>query len=353
MTVHQSKGLEFPVTAVASLAHNPAPHNLDLDLSAFAAEHGKGTREVDPALDQVRCKYTAFTRAADLLLLSGHGEPAPTVQAIWHGAPRWLPDGRRSLARQRFRCRPKPTAKPSYSVTGDLAQHRLCPRRYQFFSREGFVQPATQQSALGSLVHRSIDAVHRRVLGGLPLDDRAVREIVSRESASTPADRGRALRQVRRYVRDNEKNFGGIIGSETPLQADLGDFIMTGRTDLITQQGDGLAVTDIKTGRLAAGDGERQAAYRDQLMLYAHLVAERYRQPVVRASFRWTDAPEGSDAVQSFAVSKESVAEALRGGAQTADRISAGDFTIQQPPPTAVCNCCALQSVCRRDGTIN
>ena len=352
MTIHESKGREFPVTVVGSLAHNPGPHEPALDLSDFSPEHGKRTDRASDALEQSRCKYVGFTRAAHLLLLSGHGEPAPTVRTIWIGTRRWSQAARRSLAHQRFPQQTAPTAKPSYSVTGDLAPYRLCPRRYQFFIREGFVQPATHQTTLGLLVHRSIDGVHRRALAGLPLDDRSVREIVGRENTSSAAHRDQALRQVRRYVRDSKPIFGQVLASEMHLRVDLREFIMTGRTDLITQQSDGLTITDIKTGRPATVGDEREVEYSDQVMLYAHMVEERYQQPVVRASVYWTDAPDSSDATLSFDVSKESMDQALEKAVQTADRISAGDFAVQHPPPNAVCNGCALKSVCRRDGTI-
>ena len=74
MTIHQAKGLEFPVTCIASLGDIPRKERNDID-DAIALEYHK-RKPYEPVerikyYDFWRRYYTAFSRARNLLVLTG------------------------------------------------------------------------------------------------------------------------------------------------------------------------------------------------------------------------------------------------------------------------------------------
>jgi superfamily I DNA/RNA helicase len=76
MTVHQSKGLEFPIVLVGSLDMRPDPAGATYELedlfSRYSANpHSAGTPSARAVQDLVRFFYVAYTRAQDALVLFG------------------------------------------------------------------------------------------------------------------------------------------------------------------------------------------------------------------------------------------------------------------------------------------
>ena len=361
LTVHQSKGREFPVAAVGSLAHNPAVGKTGLDFSVYSPDHEVEAGEAPDMMEPARCKYTAFTRAEHLLVLTGHGKPSPTLKHLWQSLPRWSGRTHRALSKQRFPLERPTVQRPIYSVTGDLAQYERCPRRYRYFGKYGFVEPRTSSSVIGGIVHDSIDAIHQDVLRGGSVGERRMREIVAEQSkfagSSLAPDEKHpaatvALQQVIRYVQANRGVFGSILASELALQTDEGDFILKGRADLLAENGGVLEITDFKTGSRAAWNSERTLEHERQLMLYAYMAEQRLGRPVSRARIYWTAEHTAERAVESIEVNDRRISEAREQSALTAEAIRAGDFTVGHPPSLEVCCSCPLHTLCRRDGTI-
>ena len=105
-TVHQAKGLQWPVVIVGSLDFN----NPNVDpVGRSLARHCRWS-DWEPArriaaFDHMRQFYVAFSRPQDLLVLTAGGPAHPRFDPIWEDAPRWGemgPASRAALARQRF-----------------------------------------------------------------------------------------------------------------------------------------------------------------------------------------------------------------------------------------------------------
>jgi ATP-dependent exoDNAse (exonuclease V) beta subunit len=81
MTIHQAKGLEFPVVAVGSLDRQvSSTEEIDKTLQRFY--RGKQSEPADkiPLFDYMRLYYVAFSRARDLLVLTGESAEKNLVQ---------------------------------------------------------------------------------------------------------------------------------------------------------------------------------------------------------------------------------------------------------------------------------
>lgn len=104
MTMHASKGLEWPVVIVATAE----PLGWGQELDSVVRRYSRG-RSHEPAVggvdrDRRRQYYVACTRAQNLLVLTGSRErpPAPAFDAVWGDLPRWPSLDQAALARQRF-----------------------------------------------------------------------------------------------------------------------------------------------------------------------------------------------------------------------------------------------------------
>jgi DNA helicase-2/ATP-dependent DNA helicase PcrA len=174
LTIHQSKGLEFPVVAVGSLTVQvSSDKQVDRHLQPFYHRPPFEPERRITEFDRMRLHYVAFSRAEKLLVLTTTGQPKPHFNAIVQGQPQWPYVQQQLLAAQRFAIKDRVPVKKRYSFTGDVTVYETCPRQYQFFREYDFTPSRSAVIFFGLLVHQTIEEVHRIVLdGGLDtLDD--------------------------------------------------------------------------------------------------------------------------------------------------------------------------------------
>ena len=199
MTIHQAKGLEFPVVVVGSLdkarrlaeADRPRPRALLPPPRVRAARP-------DHDFDRMRLHYVAFSRPEKLLVLTSDEPPKPWFAPIWDGLPQWPYVERDVLEAQRFELKNRIPVKKAYSFTGDVRVYETCPRQYEFFRGYDFTPSRSAVIFFGLLVHQTIEEIHRLVLDGRldELDEPRIRELFDRTfgflaQARRPPDRRR------------------------------------------------------------------------------------------------------------------------------------------------------------------
>ena len=167
ITIHQAKGLEFPVVILGGLyRQNRGPGTIEEIVRNELNRDGEPLdRIVD--FDNARLFYVALSRAQNILLLprfSGRGQRMTQEfrelldENIQHlGTIEW---GKAE------RPKPKETdeiGKP-YSYTSDYLLYKRCPRQYMMFRKYGFVPARAQVTLFGSLVHQTIEDLHNFLL---------------------------------------------------------------------------------------------------------------------------------------------------------------------------------------------
>jgi DNA helicase-2/ATP-dependent DNA helicase PcrA len=90
MTVHQAKGLEFPVVAVGSLAVQlSSPKDVDRNLGPYYHRPPFEPESRITGFDRMRLHYVAFSRAEKILVLTTTEQPKEYFNPIWQGQPQW------------------------------------------------------------------------------------------------------------------------------------------------------------------------------------------------------------------------------------------------------------------------
>jgi DNA helicase-2/ATP-dependent DNA helicase PcrA len=158
MTIHQAKGLEFPVVIVGSLAVQlSSPKEMNQTLGPYYHRAPFEPEQRITGFDRMRLHYVAFSRAKKILVLTTTDRPKPHFYPVWQGLPQW-PYVRQDLLRALFfRLRSRAAFKKTFSFTSDLKVYETCPRQYQFFRQYEFTPARSAEFFFGSLVHQTIE----------------------------------------------------------------------------------------------------------------------------------------------------------------------------------------------------
>jgi DNA helicase-2/ATP-dependent DNA helicase PcrA len=363
MTIHQAKGLEFPVVVVGSLATQlSSPKQVDRDLGPFYHRPTFEPEDRITGFDRMRLHYVAFSRAQKVLVLTAHERPKDYFAPIWQGLPQWPYVQRDLLVAQRFELRERMPVKRTYSFTGDLRIYETCPRQYQFFREYDFTPSRSAVIFFGLLVHQTIEEIHRIALdGGLDtLDEPRVRELFERTfrflSISDvrpigPAAKENAFTQVMNYFRQNREEMRRVIQTEVDVSVEKDGYILTGKVDLLLGRDGKLELLDFKTSERST-DPMLLAAYEDQLCTYAHILEQRHGKRPERLLLYWTAELDKRDALMEFPYRPDKVADAARRFDLVVRKIQECDFRVIQVPEPKVCKECDLRHYCIQDGLI-
>lgn len=268
MTVHQAKGLEFPVVVVGSATEGRFPGNYrrpKYPVPSALRLSGEEDSEEEHLVDQRRLFYVAMTRAKDLLVVGapekiakrGQG-PSRFVGEVEEGRFRepealggqgkasgnadTLAVERPAVGRERI----------SYSA---LHSYLLCPLQYRLLHECGFAVSQVSYFWFGTTLHRVVELLHRRAAAGAEVTPEVAEAVFGEvwRPAGGPSDprwrqqRELGLRYVRQYVTGYQERFRRILWVEEPLELLAGERLLVhGRLDLACQREGGIEIVDFK-----------------------------------------------------------------------------------------------------------
>ena len=364
MTIHQAKGLEFPVVVVGSLSTQlSSSKKIDRDLGPFYNRLPFEPENRITLFDRMRLHYVAFSRPQKVLVLTAHQQPKEHFASIWQGLPQWPYVEKELLAAQHFELHERMQVKKTYSFTGDLRIYETCPRQYQFFREYDFTPSRSAVIFFGLLVHQSIEEIHRIALDGKlhMLDETHIRDMFERtfrflclSDVRPIGDTAKksAFGQVINYFRQNQDEMHRILETEVDVSVEKDDYILVGKVDLLVG-GDGkLELLDFKTSPRPKDSPDLMAAYERQLCTYAHILERRHGKSVDRLMLYWTSEERKEDALMVLPYRPELVREAGRHFDETVRRIQSAEFSVRKPPEAAICKECDLRTLCYAEGVI-
>jgi DNA helicase-2/ATP-dependent DNA helicase PcrA len=363
MTIHQAKGLEFPVVVVGSLSTQlSSPKQIDRDLRPFYHRAPFEPEERITLFDRMRLHYVAFSRPQKVLVLTAHELPKGHFASIWQGLPQWPYAQQELLAAQCFTLRERMPVKRAYSFTGDLKVYETCPRQYQFFREYDFTPSRSAVIFFGLLVHQTIEEIHRIALDGNlhTLDEAPVRELfdhtfrflcLSDVRPIGDESREAAFRQVMNYFRQNQEEMRRIIQTEVDVSIEKDGYILVGKVDLLLGSDGKLELLDFKTSQRST-DPRLLAIYEDQLCTYAHILERRHGKRPERLLLYWTAEANKADALMEMPYKPEKVDGAGQRFDGVVAKIQARDFRVAHVPERKVCKECDLKRFCAGEGLI-
>lgn len=275
MTIHQAKGMQWPVVFVPALLKNrfPAKKPGGRNVWHLLPRNGvKGQPRFEGTIeDERRLFYVAMTRSQKFVHLTW--APVPGNQLFQKRSQFWddilaskyvkrkAPD---YSARKRLQPAPRAGVANVVFSFSDLKYFFECPYQFKLRVLYGFNAPIHEALGYGKALHDALAEVHARAIRGDVADASEVPALVETHLHAPyayPALRQQleasAERVLRDYLKDNAALFDKIEFSEKQIEISLGDGVsVVGRIDLVRRIDTGeTTIVDLKsTDRAQAED---------------------------------------------------------------------------------------------------
>ncbi|WML36945.1 ATP-dependent DNA helicase [Clostridium sp. OS1-26] len=362
MTIHQSKGMEFPIVFVDSLSNIPRKSYKDL-LRTVEEKYFKRPafepHDDTKFFDFWRLYYTAFSRAQDLLILTCNEDkrtPSMYFSEIYGDLPS-IDSEEFDLSEFNFKVVKDVNLKDAFSFTSHISVYETCSIQYKLFKELGFAPVRVSAMLFGMLVHQTIEDVHRAALRSeehLITPDNITVWFDSNYTSLTKSERtylaepqrNAALKQVLRYAERQATHWNTIKEAEVNVSLVKPDYIIEGTIDLIKGEGDTVELVDFKSEKKPdmIKDVERLEHYRGQLQVYAHLVEKRTGQKVSKMHLYYTGEETGVPTI-TYPYQKSSVDATIAAFDDTVHKILRKEYK-QKAASLKTCNECDFRFYC-------
>ncbi|RKU20983.1 ATP-dependent helicase [Candidatus Poribacteria bacterium] len=365
MTIHQSKGLEFPVVIVGSMEITPSKQYSYLD---ERLQENYYTKEPFEPLEETknydfwRLFYTAFSRAQNLLLLtcqeqmSGRRVPSLYFKPVYDLLPPWRtpsfqPD---DLTLKTIK---DVDLKNAYSFTSHITVFENCARQYKFYRSLGFAPIRRNPILFGILVHQTIEDIHKAVLRGE--ENRITKDKIEDWFAANYAHLSHqerlylssggqkaALDHVLRYAHRERGTWDRLHETEVEVSLVKDAYLLKGHVDLIRGEDNTVEIVDFKSEKKPdlVNERERIDRHRRQLEVYAHIIEGRTGQEISKMHLYYTGEDDGNPYV-SFDKDTRSIEQTMATFDGIVARIENKDFEITARPDR-LCRNCDMQAYC-------
>lgn len=353
MTIHQSKGLEFPITIVGSMNSVPVKSYTNLDEILQREYYSKPIYEpldYTKYFDFARLFYTAFSRAQNLLLLTGcefttgRKTPSAYFESYWKSIPKWS-DSSIDLHKVDLANVKPINIKHEYSFTSHILLYENCPRQYKFYKELQFVEERKGSTLGGSLLHQTIEDIHKAVLRGEPetLTDTNIESwfntnyqllVKQLHSYVGEAQLKAILHQVLNYRNQNKDLWHRIKEAEVDVSLVKEDYILKGKIDLIEGENGTVELVDFKSGEKpdvnTTDEYKRKILnqYRRQLEIYAYLIEQRYGHKVSAMHLYYPKEESGNPRI-TYRYQKQNVENTIEAFEEVVHKIENKDYSMK------------------------
>lgn len=374
MTIHQAKGLEFPIVVVDSLYSTPRKQYDETDeilQNEYYSKPPFEPLELTKFYDFYRLFYTAFSRPQDLLVLSTPEKrkksgdlsiPTAPFQNLYREIPNWR-DPQFDISKLDLKTVKPVNIKHEYSFTSHILLYENCPLQYKFYKELEFVEVRTGGVLGGSLLHQTIEDIHKAVLRNeihTLTDDNIAGWYDTNYALLSKQQRAylhegqlrSLLQQILRYRDRNSDRWHLIKEAEVDVSLVKDDYILKGSIDLIEGENGTVEIIDFKSGDKPDINSNDEITrkmleqYRRQLEVYGHLVEERTGHKVSRLHLYYPKEESGSPYV-TFEYEKNHIDETIRTFDTVVSKIEKKDFTIDPKMKTEkLCGNCDMRYHC-------
>lgn len=286
MTVHKSKGLEFPVVIIPSLSDKKFPTNYKDQSNRYIAgkptfytpdEYLKLRRNRDDEEkervhreEEDRIIYVAMTRAKDTLILSTIKEiPEKLREVINNNENISYLENFRQL--QHVECEEKEEKTKVLKIDyTKLRDYKECPFRFYFLHELNFKVDENKDMKKGIIVHKVLQHVNKELLKEEEITEERINEIVDKVLNN---DQEEFKEEIKENINSYYKNFGKdmkVIASELPFMIKTKYLTFGGIIDLIFEKDGKLGILEYKNTKSEKNYLEE---YKQQLHLYMYALS--------------------------------------------------------------------------------
>ena len=355
MTIHQTKGLEFPIVFVAGLEkRNPGADYIDPLLSKYYHRSVFEPYDRIQDFDQMRLSYVAFSRAEQLLVLVSKGKPFKYYTDLFHYTPSY--DGINLSAYKKIKLKSKPikTNKTEYGFTSHINVFDICPKQYLMYKEYSFTPARDAQLVFGSLVHQTIEDIHKHVIEKNPdkLDEDKIIQYFEKNKQGF-IKRGihvflekEALTQILNYFSNNKSEVFKVKETEVEIVVDEKDYYLKGVLDLIQGDNGKIDILDFKSQKRPEAESKIMESYKKQLAIYSHIVEKKKGIKPDRTIIYWTGEPDKDRAFMEINTGDSVVSEVMEHFNDIVCKIRNKDFDVKKRPGGKICNDCDFRHCC-------
>lgn len=362
LTIHQSKGMEFPIVFVDSLSNVPRKTYKEL---MTAIEDRYFHRPAYEPYEQMkffdfwRLYYTAFSRAQDLLVLTCDETkkcPSSYFKDLYDELPSVSSD-EFQISDFDFKTVKAVNIKETFSFTSHISVYETCALQYKFYKELEFLPVRGSAQVFGTLVHETIEDIHKAAIRNEEhlitrdnienwFESNYTSLVKSQHSYLARPQLDAALNQVLRYVDRQNGNWSLIKQAEVDVSLVQPDYIIEGTIDLVKGEGDTVELIDFKSEHKPDLEKmrDRIEQYRRQLHIYAYLIEHRTGQKVSKMHLYYTGEEDGNPMI-TFPYTKSAIDGTVAAFDDTVHKIMKKDFRRGCDNPTT-CRDCDFRHYC-------
>jgi DNA helicase II / ATP-dependent DNA helicase PcrA len=296
MTIHQAKGMQWPVVFTPALLKNRFPSVMARGKGVWHLIPEDGVQGKDRFIgsveDERRLFYVAMTRSQKFLFMTyapvpGKNNLYAKKSVFWDDVlvskhvKRTHPD---YSTRKRMAAQPKAGIANVVLSFSDLKYFFECPYQFKLRILYGFNPPIYEGLGYGKSLHDALADVHARAIQGKAVDESAAAALIGTHLHLPYAYK--ALREtleksatgiVENYIAKNKADFDKIEFSEKGIELHLGDGVsVVGRIDLVRRKDTNeVTVVDLKTAERSQAEEVTEVQLHIYALGYQELTGKR------------------------------------------------------------------------------
>lgn len=356
LTIHQSKGMEFPIVFVDSLGNVPRKSYKELMNEVedkYFHRPAFEPHENTKFFDFWRLYYTAFSRAQDLLVLTcdeNKRTPSKYFSEVYEELQS-IESPIFDLTEFDFKTVKRVNLKDTFSFTSHITVYETCALQYKFYKELEFMPVRENAMVFGTLVHETIEDIHRAAIRSEEhlittdnitqwFENNYTSLIKSEHTYLAEPQRMAALNQVLRYAERQSGKWDTIKQAEVDVSLVQTDYIIEGKIDLVKGIDGTVEIVDFKSERKPDMERMRQRLehYRRQLQIYAYLIEQRTGQKVSKMHLYYTGEENGNPMI-SFPYTKSAIEGTVAAFDDTVHKILRKEFNHCSDNPQTCKNC--------------
>jgi len=254
MTVHQAKGLEFPVVIIPSLVNRRFPNLMETKMLFELPKKFYLYEPYDPYKEEENLFYVAATRAQDSLILSKFQKyssarsvkPSEFYTRIETGLKEIEKAADYSVEVEERQSGEHGFQIFDYSSVGTYID---CPSRFKFRYKYGLTAEEVFTQKIGTIYHNALGGINSFIMDDQELRDEDFQKIIDDSwiTLKKNEDQDRVLkykflRQIKQYYKIMKPEIANVEALEKPLGINLEHSRIRGRLDLLYKAPDGKRV---------------------------------------------------------------------------------------------------------------